>query len=355
MQRSWPEAARATSERWLAALRRGDAATLTLCYRRPPALAELRAALRDTARTLESEHELLGPLYAARARELELEAALAEQIGAAGFAALAAERHAPRASAEWQRAEQLARQWASVLAPESARDELVLSDDPRSPHSLLQLTSAELGQTRVPFRVQVTRELASHAATGDGVIFVRAGDRLSPAEGLRIARHEVHAHALPRARAARHRLGLLRVGSAGAAADEEGRALLLEQRFGDLSAERQRQLGLRHLTALAVAGGASAQDCVRMLLELGCSPERALALFLRCARGSAAGGRGLCRELEYLPAWLRVSAALASAPELERWLEQGRASLPLASLLREHGALQALLLDDQGRAPRLSL
>lgn len=340
MQRSWPEAVGVTSERWLAALQRNDAATLTLCYRRPPVLGELRAALLAAASALASEHEVLGPLYAERAGELELEAALAEHVGAPGFAALAARRHAPGPGPEWQRAEQVARHWANLPPAETARDELVLSDDAHSPHSLLRVTWAQLGQLRVPFRVQVVRELASRAATGDGVIFVRAGARLSVAEGLRIARHEVFAHALPRARARQHALGLLRVGSAGAGADEEGRALLLEQRFGDLRVERQRELGLRHLMALAVAAGGTAQDCVRILAKLGCSTEQALQLFIRSARGSTLAGRGLCRELEYLPAWLRVSDAFSADPELERWLAQGRLSLSVARLLRQHAALE---------------
>lgn len=330
---------------WLPALQRGDATPLTLCYRTPPALAELRTALMAAAKTLESEDELLGPLYAERACELELEAALAEHIGSAEFAALAVRRHAPCADPEWQRAQQLAQQWANLSHAELARDELVRSDDPRSPDSLLQLTSAQLGLRRVPFRIQVVRELASYAATGDGVIFLRAGALLSPAAGLRIARHEVVAHALPRVRARAHALGLLRVGTAGAAADEEGRALLIEQRLGDLSVERQRELGLRHLTALAVASGADVRDCVRELAGFGCAPEQALQLFIRCARGSALPGRGLCRELEYLPAWLRVSTALSPDPALELWLRQGRASLCAARLLRQHVVLDPFILE----------
>lgn len=269
---------------------------------------------------------------------------LAEHIGRPEFAALAAQRHAPAADLEWQQAEQLARQWANTPPAQVAQEELVLSDDERSPHSLLQLTSAQLGQLRVPFRVQVVRELASYAATGEGVIFVRAGALLSRAAGTRIARHEVLAHALPRVRARAHPLGLLRVGVAGAGADEEGRALLIEQRFGELGAERQRELGLRHVTALAVASGADARDCVRELAGFGCAPQHAAQLFIRCARGSAPMGRGLCRELEYVPAWLRVSAAFAVDPELERWLKQGRASLRAARLLRQHAALDPLLL-----------
>ncbi|MEY2934487.1 MAG: hypothetical protein RL033_5236 [Pseudomonadota bacterium] len=346
LQRSWPESVQAEGARWLAALQRDATATLTFCYRRPPVLDALRGALLAAARTLEGEHEVLGPMYAERARELELEAALVEHIGGPGFAALAAQRHSPGHTSEWPRAEQIARDWASAAPAVATMEELVLSDDARSPHSLLQLVSAQLGLQRLPFRVQVVRELASRAATGDGVIYVRAGVRLSPRAALRIARHEVLGHALPRAQARSHALGLLRVGSAGAVADEEGRALLIEQRFGDLDQDRQRELGLRHLTALAVASGSGALDCVRLLADFGCEKEHALQLFIRCARGSAPTGRGLCRELEYLPAWLRVAGAFAEDPSLERWLEQGRVSVRSARLLRQHFALEPRPDDD---------
>lgn len=349
LQRAWPLEARVRCETWVAAVCRGETRALTFCYRPPPVLTELRAALTWVGTELSAEElssapgtaapvspELLAGLYAERAAELELEAALAEHIGTPGFAAVARRRHAPGATAHWRMAEQLARDWARALpaAPSGQEAEpLFASDDSGSPHSLLRLISEQIGRLQSPVRVVVVRELASRAATGDGVIYVRAGVRLSARDGLRIARHEIFGHALPRVRARGLALGLGRVGCAGASEEEEGRALLLEQRFGDLGPERRHELGLRHLTALAVADGADAQDCLRLLGGFGCAPPQAVWFYARCARGSVGAGGGLCRELEYLPAWLRVSAALRAEPALEEWLEQGRWSLHAARAL----------------------
>jgi hypothetical protein len=324
-------------------------------------LTELRAALERVTQALAREQieelcaplaagtectQIVGELYAARAAELELEAALAEQIGKPGFAALARRRHAPGSTPEWPEAERLARHWACMAQPpaSAAPEARFASDDARAAHSLLRLLQQQIGRLKLPVRVAVVRELASRAATGDGVIFVRAGVQLTAREALRIARHEVVAHALPRARARTQPLGLCRVGSAGAGADEEGRALVLEQRFGDLGPERRRELGLRHLTALAVVDGADAHDCKRLLSAFDCAPAQAVWLYARCARGAAArggglSGGGLCRELEYLPAWLRVSAAFRADPELEAWLEAGRLSLSAARALRVHSSV----------------
>jgi hypothetical protein len=342
LQRAWPERAQAQYAGWIAALERGAVVPLTFCYRAPPRLFQLRAALSAViercARERLSPHERAwAQLYAERAAELELEAALVEAIGTPQFAALARRRH-PIGGAHAGAARRLALEWASAapaLSDAAAHTALFASDDASAADSLLSQLRALIGQLRVPVRVQVVSELASRAATGDGLIFVRAGTPLSAREGARIARHELFAHALPRVRSRQQPLGLLRVGCAGATEDEEGRALLIEQRFDDLGAERKRELGLRHLTALAVASGADLYACVRQLEQLGCGREQAVWLYARSARGAASHGGGLCRELEYLPAWLRVTAAFAEQPALEQWLERGRASLSAARFLSE--------------------
>jgi hypothetical protein len=367
LQRAWPERARAHCERWVQAVCRGEAPALTFSHRPPPVLTELRAALtwvteqlspdrmlrsdvaRESGARAQAEYsgdllrlEPQATLYAERAAELELEAALAEHIGTPGFAPLARRRHAPRDTPDWGMAEQLARDWARAphTAPSGHEPEaLFASDDAAAPHSLLRLISEQIGHLHLAVRVRVVPELASRAATGDGVIYVRAGVRLSAREALRIARHEVLGHALPRVRAQRLPLGLGRVGCAGSLEEEEGRALLIEQRFGDLGPERRRELGLRHLAALAVADGADAHDCLRLLAGFDCAPAEAVWLYARCARGSTGAAGGLCRELEYLPAWLRVSAAFSAEPALEDWLEQGRWSLRAARALGPYANL----------------
>jgi hypothetical protein len=89
---------------------------------------------------------------------------------------------------------------------------------------------------------------------------------------------------------------------------------------------------LRHLVALDVAAGASAEDCVVALGRFGCTLDDAAALYARVARGG-----GLCRELQYIPAWLRFRTVSSEDPELADWLSQGRVSVEAARVLRAEG------------------
>lgn len=330
LRRSWPENAQPQCEQLARALERGEPARPAFRYARAPRLGALRRAL-DALRHQLASGSAVAALYAERAAELDLEAALAEHIGQPGFAALARLRHAPGSGPQWSRARSLALAWARPGEPSLAVADYA-SDETRCPNSLVSILWREIGRLQVPVQVRVVAELASVAATGDGVIYVRAGARLSAAAAERIARHELHGHALPRVRARQQPLGLFRVGCARATEDEEGRALGIEQRTGALDAERRRELGLRHLGALAVAEGADATEALRLLCERGCSAEAAARLYARLARGG-----GLCRELEYLPAWLRVSSAFARDGWLEAWLEQGRVSLAGARILKRAG------------------
>lgn len=272
----------------------------------------------------------LGGLYAARAAELELEARLAERAGRPGFAELARRRHPVGTSPEWETARSLAEGWSGAsLAPAGP---LHRSDDWRCPHSLVSVLARSIGERRWPLRVDVRRELSSRAACGDGVIFVRAGELLEENEARRIALHELLGHALPRLAARGHALGLLRVGSARSTDDEEGRALHIEAAAELLDARRRRELGGRHWVALAVASGASVHDVIRGLGQFGWDAPAAVASYVRVARGG-----GLCRELEYLPAWLRFSAAARAEPRVAAWLALGRVSLNAARVLCAEG------------------
>jgi hypothetical protein len=320
----------AATARWLAGFARGERGPLDLRYAAAPALGGLRQAL-DAAGAALREEGPIGELYAERAAELELEARLAERVGDPAFAALARLRYAPGDDPEWTAAEQLARRWAQAAAAPPA-GELFRSDDAREPRSLVSVLAREVGARRLPIAIRVVQTLESRAACGDGAIFVRAGVGLTRQETRRLAAHELLGHALPRVAGRTHPLGLLGVGSARANDDEEGRALYIEAQHGALDAWRQRELGLRHLAALAVAGGASAPECVELLGQFGSDPAEALALYARCARGG-----GLCRELVYIPAWLRFSATAEDDPALAAWLSQGRSSLAAARVLRAQG------------------
>jgi hypothetical protein len=330
LRRCHPQNEPAATAAWLAARRRGERRELELRYAPPPALGPLRAALDRAAEQL-AQMGAIGRLYAERASELELEARLAERVGQPGFARLARQRHAEGAGPEWEAARQKARAFCELpLSP--ALEPRHAAHDGRCSDSLVSVLAREIGLRRLPLRIELVSTLASRAACGDGVIYVRAGERLSAAQARRIAAHELLGHALPRLEARAHSLGLLRVGSARCTDDEEGRALHIEAREGLLDAERQRELGLRHEAAVAVAGGARAEECVALLGRFGCADEEALRIYVRVARAG-----GLCRELEYLPAWHRFEAALAHDTGLAAYLAHGRLSLDAARVLRAEG------------------
>jgi hypothetical protein len=284
----------------------------------------------DATAALLRQGGALGELYAERAAELELEAQLAERAGGSGFAELARRRHPVGTGPEWDTALGLAQVWLRTSLPPA--DTLYPSDDWRCPHSLVSILGRHIGEQRGPLRVEVRRELASRAACGDGVVFVRAGDLLATAEARRIALHELFGHALPRLAARAHPLGLLRVGSARSTDDEEGRALHIEATAELLDDRRRRELGARHWTALAVANGASVQDVIQGLGQFGWSDSESVALHARVARGG-----GLCREIEYLPAWLRFGVAARDEPSIAAWLALGRLSLSAARVLCAEG------------------
>jgi len=311
-------------------LQAGRATLPAWAYAPRPDLGRLRARLAELQAGL-CRLGALGALYAARAGELELEAELAEQVGSPRFFELARRRYPIGETAEWATAREQSTRWAA-RGPERDPASTFRSDDERSPHSLVSQLRRELGRYRLPVRVEVVAQLGSYAATAEGVILVRAGARLGAQRSLRIARHEVLGHALPRVRSQTQPVVLFRAGSAQGSDDEEGRALAIEQREGLLDEERRAELGLRHVAALAVAEGASALDCVARLTALGQPLAAAVDVYGRVARGG-----GLCRELVYLPAWERVKTTLACDPDLERWLQCGRLSLAAAASLRALG------------------
>lgn len=334
--RCLPRNGRAQIELWLGARARGQRAVLSLQYPAPADLRQLQAELSRLERWALGEGPL-GELYAERAAELALDAELAGLVGTPGFAPAARRRHSERATPEWVTALWLSRSWLTAGLSDEDESGARAARAAASPReSLARVISRELGRLRLPARVVVVRELGSRAATGEGVIYVRAGEVLPSRSALRIAQHEVFGHLLPRLRARRHPCGLFSAASAGAGADEEGRALLIEARGGLLDGARRYELACRHLAARAVAHGADAHECVDLLEREGCPRRSALEAYVRAARGG-----GLCRELDYLPARQRVGAAFEEDPELERWLENGRLSVEAAHRLRDAGVMPA--------------
>ncbi len=301
-------------------------------YAAAPDLALLARGLREAATVLAGSGAL-GELFAGRAEELALEAELASAVGARDFSALAARRFPAPTAAEAAALDALVSAWLAEPRDVQQAGERVAAGDERHPHSLINVLRARVGRRRRARRRELRAGRAAGAAAGDGFVALRPDVELSARDAERIALHELFAHVLPRIAARRERLAVFRTGTRGASDDEEGRALLLEERAGFLQGERRRELALRHVAALAVREGASLHEVVVRLCAAGERGERALDLALRAQRGG-----GLGREVVYLPAYLRLRAAFSRQPQLERYFERGRVSLSALGALERHAA-----------------
>jgi hypothetical protein len=323
--------------RLVRALEKGERPEPRFDYAAPPALLELRCELEATARALSAggtEERLLSE----RAHELSLDAELVESVGSPALAALA-ERRFPLAQ-DHDHLSRFARQLVTAVpdASDSQQAALHYTDDARDPQSLWSELSRLVSAQRWPVRLEAVSGLASLAAVADGVVRVRAGAQLSARDGRRIALHEVEGHVRPR-RAGAALGGVFKAGSARASEDEEGHAILLEERAGLLDAARRRELGRRYLAAASVRQGAEFWETVRLLGELGATVTQAVELACRVHRGG-----GLGRELIYLVGYQRVATRLAREPTLERVMQCGRVSLDAASAL----LADSIELDDDG-------
>jgi len=329
---------RTESARLLGAWRAGEALAPEFRYASPPDLSELRARLLLVARSLPKLG--FGALYAERALELESEARTVEAIGRPEFRGRALIRfHLSDAEERTAlaRAERLCARGLGVAAARAAP--VHRSDDEDDPGSLICCLQRAVGSLRLPVRIELVPDLVSAAAaTNDGRLWVRAGVLHTDTEVKRIVLHELEGHVLPRLRALRESLGLFAVGTARGSDDEEGRALVLEERAGLFSAERGFELGLRHRAAASVRAGADFVETARLLVDQGASLEEAVPITARVFRGG-----GLAREVVYLTAYERVLAAFDERPELERWLERGRISVEAARHLERLGSAPELL------------
>jgi hypothetical protein len=281
------------------------------------------------------EGEPLAGVYAARAAEMALEARLASAAGKPEFGALARRRFGARADEEDDEdaADALARAWiARPCAPPAGP--LRTSDGPE-PESLASRMRDAIGRARAPFVVEVRSGLASLAATGDRIVIVAAGRRLDDEDVRRTVLHEVDGHVLPRTRAAALSPSIFQLGTARGTDDQEGLALVLEERAGLLGPRRARELAARHLTTVAMNHDASFVECVRTLTrEHGLSPREAVLVAERVYRGGDGERAGLGRERVYLAGYVRVRERLAAHPEDEEVLASGQVALEAVSVLR---------------------
>jgi hypothetical protein len=331
LDRCRPLNAKREQIRVLAEWQRGNKRAPRWSYARAEQLAETRAELEWIANH-GSRAGAWGRLFAERALELAAEADAADHVGSAEFRERAALRFPIDRGADGEQAEALARAWSTEQGSTPSSAALIESDNERDPESLISALRRAVGEQRLGFRVVASAELPCAAATGEDILLVRMGMFHTRREVRRIVLHELEAHALPRCRARAERLGLFRVATARGADDEEGRALLLEERAGFLDARRRAQLGRRHLAALSVRRGAGWVETVELLLELGTPLAEAIDLAARAHRGG-----GLGREVVYLTSLVRVRRALAEDPSLESFMRRGRISVQAAPILRQLG------------------
>jgi hypothetical protein len=322
-----PSNLRRELDRLAGAWRTSGASVPRFVYEEAPDHGELRRALEAIAGELGARGEL-GVIYAARARELADDAALCESAGGPGLWPAARRRYARRDRFD-ALADTTAEAWLGERDPGPPAEARVRSDDARSPDSLVSRMRQELGSRRLPLRVVVNDNLASLAATGDGFVQVIAGRPLLRRDVERTVLHEIEGHVEPRMAATAARLGIFALGTARGSDDQEGRALALERSAGFLDFGRRREIALRHVAARSVEAGADFVATARLLIERGAALETALHIAARVHRGG-----GLGRETVYLPALLRVEAALEEDRGIDHVLRRGRVAVDAAPALR---------------------
>jgi hypothetical protein len=310
------------TERWS----RSEASPPYFIYEAPPDHDEIRRALGELASWLDGEGPL-GAVYAARARELCDEAAICSAAGTDRLRSLARHRFRRRDGFD-DAADALAAGWLAEGPEDCPGEPRVQTDDEGCSWSLVSRMREELGTRRLPFRVVTVRDLSALAATGEGVVQVAMGRSVTLGDVERTVLHEIEGHVLPRCRAGSLRLGIFTVGTRWGADDQEGRALVIESEAGALARGRRRELALRHAGARMLEEGADFVETTRRLLSYGTGVPDALRITARVHRGG-----GLGREVVYLPAFLRVEAALAARPELDRVLGSGRVAVDAADVL----------------------
>jgi hypothetical protein len=261
-------------------------------------------------------------LLVERALELRLECDLVRARGTADVSELARRRY-PFSAGEVAGAAAQAEAWLDLVDDRGSTPE---SEDCLLASALARRCREAEAKWGANVRI-VEKPLASVAAvgsssSGQGVLYVRSGARVSEREASRIFVHEVEGHLLPRLFSMRQPPPF-RIGTAGCSEDEEGRAILLEERAGLLSPVRRLTLAVRYLVGTASRSGGPELESVLFRLQSRGVPAPLLAdVVLRSLRG---GGWG--REMIYLPAFLRVREALAARPDWDDWMARGRISV----------------------------
>ena len=329
-----------------AQLERGE---LPVPAARPQARPTESGAFRviDAARRL-AEESALGPLYAGRLDELELDLAIltawgdpmrvrplsARRYGTGeervktvrgeldlGSLARAILQNLSRQPAEPRVLPPLAAHEGAAQAPRADRSE---------PGSVAQLILWAAHGIGLDPSVRVEPRLSSLAATGERTVFL-SSRMFTLHEARRLVAHEVFGHLVVAANARAQPLRLLQIGLGGSFADQEGVSLYLEAALGLMENERLRTLAARVLATQGLHAGASFGETARRLyLDFGLSAEASIMTTERAYRGG-----GAARDAGYLAGFLRVRAAIASGEASLDELRRGRVSLEYLPLLRE--------------------
>ena len=266
-------------------------------------------------------------LYVNRLRELTLEAEMVDAVGTARFSRLAQDRFPPEATAG--EAASLASTWLEAI--EGLPQPTFGSD------STIAIAScrmrAELVRLDLRFDVVPVENLLALAAIGDERIWIAAGRTVTVEDVERTVTHELHGHALPRARAASMSLGNLKVGTARGSDDQEGLALCLEERGGYLGVRRKRELAGRHLAATNMAAGRRRSRTRSQACSPAASPEDSVRMAERVYRGGDGRSHGLGRERVYLESYVRARKHVSRRPQDMTVLSSGQVCLDAARTL----------------------
>jgi hypothetical protein len=331
-----PENAVPERARLIGALERGEAVEPRWHFDHRPlsrGLFDALEAAKERARAL--AHALLAEAYLARLEELELDLlilqALTDPHGNKRARALGKRRFGTGHSEVLGRSlSTTARAWLDALDDE---DEEPRTVPPEGKGSLAEAMRRAAAAAALVLEVRVEPRLAAGAATGEHTVFV-ADRRFGVRESRRLVAHEILGHAIAAHNGRKWPLALFSAGSAQAFADQEGLALVLEERAGTFDPERRRTLALRVLASDWVHDGASFGDiALRLRKEHRLSSASAVAIAERACRGS-----GVARDVAYLAGYLRVSAAHQAGLSLNA-LRSGRISLELARDLPRYRAL----------------
>lgn len=308
------------------ALRRGERLEPRLSPVQVALRPDLDARLDDAARRA-TDAGPAAALYAARIDEMRADAEILRAVGRP-------ERLRPLCRARFGCGRVLVR-WGGATVDLAAFARAIVSAvaPTREPRRLAARAPADrpcvealarrlVRRVGLDVSIRVEPRLTASAASGDRTLLL-ADRAFGVREALRVLVHEVLGHLTVAANGRAQPLGLCAIGTAGSLVDQEGLAVLLEERSGLLDAARLRMLAGRVLAVDSVHQGASFTETARALVrEHGFDPSDAVVLAERAHRGG-----GLARDAIYLRGWLRVREAVARDESALEALWRGRVGL----------------------------